>query len=452
MSFKNKSKIMVSISLILALFLVIGASAIGAYATPAMNDSSPTENLVNTLAEDVLKEVDIPYTAFTNKEYDKLLALQFDGYTSMSVADYREKACSTIDAEYPDYMYLLDRMYQDRQLSNMRYSNETASFLNNTLFPLIFDNWLEVNFRNYAEEEGGRIEYLVTRTILAPDQLTVGEHDRTIRGIMDNLQTFIESKSNPELQDESGMNIAIKSEIECLINEWETEALKLDIRYVYTPLELFKAPSENTTSKIKSDDERGTPGSREDYNSLLTLKTSDYKSQSIADFNASLFKWANENEVINNRIVEDLAKDDIRVSLTDEELTFLTLTVSISNAQNANMVRSENTGKPKTDLKIQYRLTTNEDPYVWLLYHLVIKISNEKELTIGERDRYLSNIIYGMQTLWSDKNFDELVATDEKVFKEKLNLLVSQNSNNSIKIEVNDFCFNTLDERSLANR
>lgn len=60
MSFKNKSKTMVSISLILALFLVIGASAIGAYATPTMNDSSPTENPIDTLAEDVLKEMEIP--------------------------------------------------------------------------------------------------------------------------------------------------------------------------------------------------------------------------------------------------------------------------------------------------------------------------------------------------------------------------------------------------------
>ena len=86
-----------------------------------------------------------------------------------------------------------------------------------------------------------------------------------------------------------------------------------------------------------------------------------------------------------------------------------------------------------------------------LWYQLSIQISDENKLTIGERDRYLSNVIDGMQRLWSDKNFDELADMSEEVFKENLTTLVEQNSNNLIGIEIKNCSFQGLDERSLTN-
>lgn len=40
---------------------------------------------------------------------------------------------------------------------------------------------------------------------------------------------------------------------------------------------------------------------------------------------------------------------------------------------------------------------------------------------------------------------------NKEVFKEKLTALVNQNSNNVMRIEINNFSFQGLDERNLAN-
>lgn len=243
-----------------------------------------------------------------------------------------------------------------------------------------------------------------------------------------------------------------KTEIEHVINKWGTKDLKVDIAYYYTPLIVFDIPKENSASKISPADERRTPGSQEDYNLFLSLKTSDYKRQSVADFNYALLKWTTENEEVHQRILEDFAKNDIRVNLTDEELSFLTLTFSISNTQNAIMVRSANSDEPKADLILQFDLR-NEEPNVWywLWYQISIKISDENKLTIGERDKYLSNIINGMRTFWNEKEFEELSTLSEETFRTKLSTLVNQNSNNLIKIEMYDIYFEGLDERSIMN-
>lgn len=427
-------------AILVAIILTVGVTT--AFATSAVAEN---KNLLAAIAN----------TAFTTDEYDKVLALQFDGYENMTVADFREKACSAIDAGYPDFMELIDRMYQDRQLSEMRYTNETASFLNNTLFSLIFENWKEVSFRNYIDSpysgvvNDGRLEYTVTRTILGPNRLTVGEHNRTLRGIMDDLQTFIESKSSTELQDESGMNVAIKAELERLISKWESQDLKLEISYFYTPLTIFDTPG---TNKIAPEDERGIPGNQQDYNSLLSLKTPDYKYLSVADFNDTLLTWATDHLEASERIRKDIVMNDFRVNLTNKEMSFVTLTFPVSNAQNTIKVLYENNGTPKTDPVIQYSHTIDE-PNAWymLWYQLSIQISDENKLTIGERDRYLSNVINGMQRLWSDKNLDELANMSEEVFMENLTTLVEQNSNNLIRIEIKNCSFQGLDERSLTN-
>lgn len=445
MGFKKTTRLTAAIFIALACTLCFGATMIGTYATtPSIGQIVTQHSLVA-----------IPNTAFTADEYDKVLALQFDGYENMTVADFREKACSAIDTGYPDFMELIDRMYQDRQLSEMRYTNETASFLNNTLFSLIFENWKEVSFRNYIDSpysgqvNDGRLEYTVTRTILGPNRLTVGEHNRTVRGIMDDLQTFIECKSSTELQDERGMNVAIKTELERLISKWESQDIKLDISYFYTPLTIFDTPGSN---KIAPEDERGMPGNQQDYNSLLSLKTPDYKYLSVADFNDTLLTWATDHLEASERIRKDIVMNDFRVNLTNEEMLFVTLTFPVSNAQNTIKVLYENNGTPKTDPVIQYSHTIDE-PNAWymLWYQLSIQISDENKLTIGERDRYLSNVIDGMQRLWSDKNFDELADMSEEVFKENLTTLVEQNSNNLIGIEIKNCSFQGLDERSLTN-
>ena len=433
------------IAVLTAIIMVAGITTV--FATTAMANSN------NPLTA-------IPDTDFTNDEYDKLLALQFEGYEKLSVADYREKVCTILDADYPDYMELIERMYHDDQISELRYTNGTASFLNNTLIPVIAENWEKRDFGNYiksadkAGSDGGCLEYTITRFILDSNQLTVEQHEQSIHGFMDGIQRFWESKSETELQDEATMNKAIESEIERLKKQWETPDIQLDMTYYFMPLSVFDIPQENVPGTDDINEERDLPAATEaEYKLLLALKTADFKNKTVSDFNYTLLEWANENHEIVERISKDVAFNDIRVNLTDDELSFVTLTFPISNTQNAVMIRNEWKGGSKEYPIVQYELTRSEEPYVWynLWYQISIRIPDESKLTIGERDQYLTNVINGMQTFWNEKSIEELAAVDEKICRTQLNTLVSNNSNNLIKIEVVNLAFEGFDERRLNN-
>jgi len=50
----------------------------------------------------------------------------------------------------------------------------------------------------------------------------------------------------------------------------------------------------------------------EDYSSLLKLKTADYQSRTLIDFNADLLEWANEDYERMERIGTDTAYLDFK--------------------------------------------------------------------------------------------------------------------------------------------
>ncbi len=185
----------------------------------------------------------IPSTAYTAEEYAILRSFQFDGYQNMSIAEYKEKILTAINQNEGYHNLLFKRMWEDKDFLKMRYTNKMASFYCNTLMPTLFQ---ETSFgdglksKYSAQYDGGAFEYLITRTILDDTQLTVGEHDKMIQGIMNDLQSFFQSKNTTELdfRNKNVMDTVIHKEIEQLKNKWETKAVQFDIEYSYIPLRI----------------------------------------------------------------------------------------------------------------------------------------------------------------------------------------------------------------------
>jgi len=82
-------------------------------------------------------------------------------------------------------------------------------------------------------------------------------------------------------------------------------------------------------------------GTEEDYRSLLNLKTADYQSKSVADFNMDLLEWANENYERMERVNGDIGYQDFSVNLSSDELSFVALTTWLSGAENGKYVQSK---------------------------------------------------------------------------------------------------------------
>ncbi|MFA9466646.1 MAG: M56 family metallopeptidase [Velocimicrobium sp.] len=407
----------------------------------------------------------IPNTAFTEEEYKKLLALRFDDYENMSVSEFQQKVWTLRDTT--EYMSLLERFYMNDQLNEMKDTNDIASFLFYELTPLTAEQWQTQDFddggmTSYENSDNAQFEYTCTLSVLNADHLTVGEYNKARKGVMNELLMFFQERTKEEFQDEQGMREVLDAKIDSLKEQWSSESLQIDVEYFFIPLEV----NENYKGTGESDDnyveEREYPNAtEEDYRSLLKLKTTDYQSRTLSDFNSDLLEWANEGYERSERIAIDTAWNDFAVSLTPEELSFVTLTINRSGAENAAMIISERTGEPEKapsiggNPLIKEAFDSNGNVYSSLYYQMSYQISDKSKITVGERDRCVGGVINGIQKFWDETSIDELLGMSKDDMLAKLQGFANQYSNDLITITFEPtsewFGFEQIDERGFQD-
>lgn len=559
MKIKKISIFTILISVLLVTFVTT------VFATSAANKSESSKNNME-------EEKIIPGTDFSEEEYEKLLALQFEGYEDMSISEYQNKVWELTDTK--DYRDLLNRLSEDSMLYEMRDIDETASFLYNILEPLTAEKWQERDFSGYTMNDfngynsgtldNAVFEYVFILFIQNADELTVGEYNNTRLGIKNELEIILQNKSQDDLQSEEIMNELLSLEINDIMDKWSSDKLEVYIDYSFMPLmdyneevqsnmkedldkelalykpfglnynydpsigeyrmyyegkevrsifdeikgiwisthqgiglgiydddaiELYavyeegeltglrKATAEEqaelssqrrqTTSEWKRIDElnyseeeiREYPnGTEEDYDSLLELKTPDYKNLTVADFNMSLLEWANEDHERMERINIDIARNDYQVSLSNEELSFIKLTIFLSGIENGKYVQSSYTGRPEEEVYFNQYLPqkisdvkNGRSAWCDLYYQFSYHIANKKNLTIGERDRIIGGMIYGIENFWNETDIEDMLKMSKNDVVEKLSEIAEKYSDNNITITVrNDqISFEKMDEREI---
>lgn len=211
------------------------------------------------------------------------------------------------------------------------------------------------------------------------------------------------------------------------------------------------------TSVSGSSEEKNTiHDTEEDYRSLLDLKTADYQSRSVADFNMDLLEWTNENYERMERINGDIGYQDFSVNLSSDELSFAALTIWLSGAENGKYVQSNYTGRKEEDPSHNQYLpskTAEENGYgAWcdLFYQFSYHIADKEMLTVGERDDCISDMMSGIQDFWNKTDMEEMLSMTKDDIVSKLKEIAAEYSNADITITIREdsVSFEKMDERS----
>lgn len=433
------------LAICIAAILIIGVTT--AFATSAAGNSKEK----NTVHD----------TDFSDEEFDKLLALQFDGYEDMSVSEFQSKVWELTDTK--EYRNLLERFSQNTTLYEQKDSNEIASFLFYTLEPLTAEKWQTRDFgggitTDYPDaSDNAMLEFVFSLTIQNADTLTVGEYNAARLGVASRLQNILQGKTKEQLQNNSFMQEAIQAEIEKLNGQWNTDKLQISVDYSYMPLsELDTGKSEQENIQQEQEHREYPNGTEEDYRSLLNLKTADYQNMPVADFNMDLLEWANESYERMERINVDTAHQDFSVNLDSDELSFVSLTTWLSGVENGKYVQSINTGRKEEDpIHNQYlpSKTAEENGYgAWcdLFYQFSYHIADKKTLTVGERDHCISNMMNKIQDFWNRTDMEEMLSMTEDDIVSKLQEIAAKYSNANITITIREDSvgFEKMDERN----
>ena len=429
----------------------------------AGRNSSPEQSNVSITNSPIATSEpgEMPDNSFSKEEYQKLLALQLDGYEDMTVSDYRNHIAKLTDtAEYRD---LLERFWKSQILYGVKDTDGTASFLFYVL-PLAGDEWETQNFseevRTSNTADNTRLEYSFSLTILDADTLTIREYNATRLNVIKGMQDILGDKTVEELQNTNSILADIQSDTDNLIKQLETEKMEISIEYAYFPAPIQGIDKENSQSQEGSEQETReySNGTEEDYRSLLTLKTPDYQNTPIKDFNTSLLAWANENRERMERIDEDTKFNDFSVTLTAEELSFVKLTVFLSGMENGKAIQSS---YAETELNPYYgeylpeKITSGslDVARCSLYYQFSYRISETETVTVGERDRQIENMINAVQTFWGDMDVESALKMSESDIVKKLEDIAATYTTDHITITINkeQIHFERMDERAYRN-
>ena len=134
------------LSIALAAVLAVGAlTGCAGQSSPPVPDVPSAS--VNTQAV-LPAENDLVDHSFTIEEYEKLLALRFEDYTEMTVAEFRDKVGASTDTD--EYRQLFERLSGSTALLDQKDTNENSAFFFYTLMPLTDDNWQVTTFSGAA--------------------------------------------------------------------------------------------------------------------------------------------------------------------------------------------------------------------------------------------------------------------------------------------------------------
>lgn len=415
----------------------------------------------NSVSDDT-SQINIPDADFSEADYEKLHALQFDGYENIAISDYQKRVWKLADtAEYRD---LLERFLKSKTLYKLKDTDKTAAFLFYILEPLTSEKREARDYSGYAitdfpyPSDNATLEYNFTLTIIDADALTVREYNNTRLNVLSGIKDVLKEKTEEELQNETSMLIDIQVATDNLIQKLQSDKIGISIEYAYFPLSSQNDSNGNEYIDEVTEQRRYLNGTEEDYHSLLALKTLDYSNMALADFNLTLLGWANENYDRMERVGEDTARNDFRIKLTADELSFVKLTVFLSGMENGKYVQSNYTGQekesPVCDEYLPQKTITENGNAAWcsLYYQFSYSISDPQNVTVGERDNCIGEMINAVHKFWNDTDIENILQMSEQDIVTEIQTIAMVHSTDDITISTGEeqIHFECMDERQFA--
>lgn len=212
---------------------------VNAFTGCARRNSSPEQSNVSIANTSITtSELEVmPDNSFSNEDYQKLLALQLDGYEDMMISDYQSRIAKLTDSA--EYIGLLEQFSKSQILYELKDTDETAAFLFYVL-PLTGDEWKTQNYSGQAissyPEDNARLEYSFSLTILDADALTIREYNITRLNVISGIQDILDGKTVEELQNANSILTSIQNDVDNLTKELQTEKIGISIEYAYFPI------------------------------------------------------------------------------------------------------------------------------------------------------------------------------------------------------------------------
>lgn len=392
----------------------------------------------------------LPDSSFSEEEYQRLRALQWDGYQRMPLSAFGRRIAELTDSE--GYGALLERFWESETLDALKDTDETAAFLFYEL-PLAGDEGWRRSYdgevRSSSRANAARLEYSLTLTVLRPDVVMVKDYTDMRLGAMDVMRCLLVNRTEEELRDGAAMRASIQDFLNAQLPDLSTPEVRVEIEFAYFPPAAAEGARDNAGSSREA---RRTPhGTQEDYRTLLTLKTQGVEDMTLGDFRAAVLDWADGHRESMERIDEDIVRGEIAVPLTDEERGFVTRTVWLSGVENGKAIEKRRTGQTVCPyVAFSHNM---EDGAAWcsLDGRFSYSIPDAGQVTVGERDRQIENMIQAIRSFWNDAGVENLVNIDERDVLRALRALAQACSTGQIAITIDEaqVHFERMDERAL---
>lgn len=175
-------------------------------------------------------------TASLDPDHSTLQEFQFDGYTKMTVDEFRQKALFLMDKE-PELQTvaedLSEKISKKDPISRgqLLASDPLSDFTYYILEPLASEQFDARAFPGAVGKNGMTIEYVLRLNIKDPSLLTVEAYRSTIEKAQQNIRLLLDDPS-PAKEGDSPMDQELLSRrMEALQDKYDSDALDLEIDY-----------------------------------------------------------------------------------------------------------------------------------------------------------------------------------------------------------------------------
>lgn len=392
---------------------------------------------------------------FVKREYPLLYGLRFDGYEDSTVAAFRDAVYSKMNEDEDTYQRELDRASRDNRMERTRYTNADAAFVMNTLIPLSAGRWQSWQYGGYFDEEAGMAEYQYTLTILDANTLTVRQHTGVWQGMHTAIGSAFKNAPASLLENEKGMENLLQMAANTIL-EAENRAVKMEMNYI-----VFMPEDRQQTDEPGGDVSRDEipPATNAQYEMLLALAAPGYRELSAEEFRTGLLETYSTDEeaylAAQEAVAFDMAFERVAYPLTDEQDTFLRLTLRASDNENAEKRRALYADEEKDPYLAGHvfreRIGKSTDEMVFMIsvdYTIGWHLTDPARVTVAERDAALSGVMNGIRDYIDSRTEDEL-AGGQGALQAEIDRLKALHGSTLLELSVEDLYYDVLDEREL---
>ena len=352
--------------------------------------------------------------------YGLLLGLRTEDYEGMTVQAFREMVHERMAEDEAAYLTLYD--LHDEEALKLRYTDNGASFIFNTLIPLTAERWQSWRYQNYvpsANPDQMEVEYTLLRTVLDAGQLTVGETERALSAMMEGIAALTLEHLYGETADEAAFRAGLAS----LEARYSNDAMQLSVADVFIPEVGMTGVTDQASGEMIPD-----AATREDYELLLALKVDGFADMTVAAFNAHIQDAFREEGPIQDayeRVYNELLQGIVPDYLTEAEETFLRVTLDWTIREYVAENQSQYSDEPVLPTHQGYYFGDGSEKYgVAIEYVFEHELLNAEALTVTQRDERLQAVVAGMDQALLDGIWYE----GQEIVKAELELLCDDNS------------------------